>query len=513
MWRVLVPFGLLAVLSGIVIWLADNPGTVTVLWQGYEIRTSFVAGLFAVSLTTFIVLFGYRLFATFVKSPAGFTSFLASRKRRKGYEALSRGMVAIAAGDAREGTLYAAQAHKLLDEPAMTLLLAAQAAQLNGDAVGAGNFFEEMRSHPETEFLGLRGLFVQAERAGDKKAARRYAQQAFDLRPHTPWAADATFTLQAAAGAFEAAAQTLDKMLQAKLVTRDVARRRRAVLLTAEAMVLPDTDETRDRARTLAVEAADLEPGFAPSVALAARLLADGSQVRKAGRIIERAWASTPHPDMADVYLTLDPAERPFDRLRRVRGLVARKPGVGESQMVLARAALGARDFETAREALAPLLAGEPSQRICELMGELEAAAPAATGTADAARMWLARALHAPADPCWVGEGYQGDVWVAVVPLTGAFDALNWQTPLRQQSARAALVPPEATVKEAETSDPTALQAALEAGVETTPKEKPVESTEDETPVRATLPERVVVAPDDPGTDEDDLKPGIVDRR
>jgi len=509
MWRVLVPFGLLAALSGIVIWLADNPGTVTVLWQGYEIRTSFVAGLFAISLTTFIVLFGYRLFATFMKSPAGFTSFLASRKRRKGYEALSRGMVAIAAGDAREGTLYAAQAHKLLDEPAMTLLLAAQAAQLNGDAVGAGNFFEEMRSHPETEFLGLRGLYVQADRAGDKAAARRYAQKAFDLRPRTPWAADAAFTLQAAAGAFEAAAQTLDKMLQTKLVTRDVARRRRAVLLTAEAMVLQDADETRDRARALAVEAADLEPGFAPSVALAARLLADGSQVRKAGRIIERAWASAPHPDMADVYLTLDPAERPFDRLRRVRGLVARKPGVGESQMVLARAALGARDFETAREALEPLLADEPSQRICELMGELEAAAPAVTSAPDAARSWLARALHAPADPCWVGEGYQGDVWVAVVPSTGAFDALNWQVPPGRQGTRAALVPPEAMVNEAEVPD----QTALEPPAEMAPEEEAVESTEDETPVRATLPERVVVAPDDPGTDEHDLEPGIVDGR
>jgi len=305
------------------------------------------------------------------------------------------------------------------------------------------------------------------------------------------------------------AAQTLDKMLQTKLVTRDVARRRRAVLLTAEAMVLQDADETRDRARALAVEAADLEPGFAPSVALAARLLADGSQVRKAGRIIERAWASAPHPDMADVYLTLDPAERPFDRLRRVRGLVARKPGVGESQMVLARAALGARDFETAREALEPLLADEPSQRICELMGELEAAAPAVTSAPDAARSWLARALHAPADPCWVGEGYQGDVWVAVVPSTGAFDALNWQVPPGRQGTRAALVPPEAMVNEAEVPD----QTALEPPAEMAPEEEAVESTEDETPVRATLPERVVVAPDDPGTDEHDLEPGIVDGR
>lgn len=502
MWRLLLPFGLLALLSGGVIWLADNPGTVTVLWQGYEIRTSFVAGIFAISLITFFALLAYRLFATFLKSPAGFNSFLASRKRRKGYEALSRGMVAIAAGDAREGTLYAAQARKLLDEPAMTLLLAAQAAQLNGDAAGATDLFEEMREFSETEFLGLRGLYVQADRGGDKSGARRYAEQAFALRPNTRWAADATFSLQAAANDFVAATATLDKMLSVKLVTRDVARRRRAVLLTAEAMVLQSEGDSKDRALSLASEAAELEPQFAPSVALAARLMADNGQARKAGRIIERAWASSPHPMMADVYLTLDAGERAFDRLRRVKGLVARKPGAGESQMVMARAALGARDFETARTALTNLLSDEPSRTVCELMAELEAESPSTPDAKDAARQWLTRALHAPLDPCWMAEGYQGDDWVAIVPETGAFDVLNWQAPARRSGARAALVPIEQdrtlTKEQPETLPSEQAPVLQEADVEN-------QVTTEQAPSHTVLPEHIVVAPDDPGPDGADL--------
>mgnify|MGYP000486272942 FL=1 len=242
MWRVLVPFSIIAVLCAAAVWLADHPGVVTVTWQGYEIRTSFVMGLLVISLSTIIGVLGYRLFATFMKSPAGFTSFLATRKRKKGYDALSKGMVAIAAGDSREADHYAGQAHKLLDEPAMTLLLAAQAAQMKGDSAGATRFFEEMRGHSETEFLGLRGLYVQAGRVGNKAAERAYAEKAFALRPNTPWAAEAAFTAQVAAGEFEPAAATLDRMLQVKLLTRDVARRRRAVLLTAQAMSLADAD-------------------------------------------------------------------------------------------------------------------------------------------------------------------------------------------------------------------------------------------------------------------------------
>jgi HemY protein len=510
MWRALIPFAVIAVLSGAAIWLADNPGTVTVYWQGYEIRTSFVTGLFAVSLTTLIGVLGYRLVATFMNSPAGFTSFLAARKRGKGYQALSKGMVAIAAGDAREADLYAAQAHKLLDEPAMTLLLAAQAAQMKGDGAGATRFFEEMRDHSETEFLGLRGLYVQAERAGNKVAARNYAEKAFALRPHTPWAADAAFLAQAAAEDYSSATQTLDKMLQVKLATRDVARRRRAVLLTAQAMSLGDGDDEASRtdAIRLANEAVELEPTFAPSVALAARLMAQAGQARKAGRTIERAWATHPHPDLADAYLTLIDDEKPFDRLRRVKGLSARNPGAGESQMALARAALGARDFETAREALEPLLAGEPSQRVCELMGALEGA----EDHGPAARVWLARAIHAPADPCWVAQGYQSHVWVAVVPETGAFDVLNWQVPVSREGVRAALVPPEP-------SSPLPLEDNVgegAPGVSVAKADTPADMADqgddkedkslDGMPARDTLPEHVVIAPDDPGPEGSGLE-------
>jgi len=498
MWRVLVPFSIIAVLCAAAVWLADHPGVVTVTWQGYEIRTSFVMGLLVISLSTIIGVLGYRLFATFMKSPAGFTSFLATRKRKKGYDALSKGMVAIAAGDSREADHYAGQAHKLLDEPAMTLLLAAQAAQMKGDSAGATRFFEEMRGHSETEFLGLRGLYVQAGRVGNKAAERAYAEKAFALRPNTPWAAEAAFTAQVAAGKFEPAAATLDRMLQVKLLTRDVARRRRAVLLTAQAMSLADADaEASDKALQLASDAVEMEPTFAPPVALAARLLGEAGQTRKAGRLIERAWATHPHPDLADVYLILVSDEKPFDRLRRVKGLAARNPGAGESQTVLARAALAARDFETAREALEPLLVGDPTQRVCELMGALEGAEDHAA----AAQVWLTRAIHAPADACWVAEGYQSHIWVPVVPETGAFDTLNWQVPVKRAGARAALVPPTPTASEPHGEED--LQQTLPAEArreEETPAETPENvPTLDEAEPRDRLPEHVVIAPDDPG--------------
>src|SRR5207244_3592662 len=90
-----------------------------------------------------------------------------------GYRALTQGMVAVAAGDAEEAQRQARKADVLLAEPPLTLLLSAQAAQLGGDEDAARRFFSEMLNRPETEFLGLRGLLMQAGRGGGRPGARR----------------------------------------------------------------------------------------------------------------------------------------------------------------------------------------------------------------------------------------------------------------------------------------------------------------------------------------------------
>ncbi|MFZ8528601.1 heme biosynthesis HemY N-terminal domain-containing protein, partial [Staphylococcus aureus] len=75
-----------------------------------------------------------------------------ARSRREGYRAFTEGMVAIAAGDARAAQAAAQRAKKLLDQPALALLLSAQAAQAAGDEEEAGRQYAAMLGHPETEF-------------------------------------------------------------------------------------------------------------------------------------------------------------------------------------------------------------------------------------------------------------------------------------------------------------------------------------------------------------------------
>lgn len=493
MVRTLYLFLILAGLSALAIWLADNPGDLVMHWRGYEIKTSFVIGLGLLVGVAFVVLFAYRLTSAILTSPQGVAAMLAERRRAKGFSALSRGMVAVAAGDAQEARRYAGQAHKLLDAPPLTLLLAAQAAQLEGDEQAASGYFKAMLEAPETSLLGLRGLFIQARRAGDREAALDLARRAFRQRANTGWAAQAVFEIEAANENWSDALRTLDKTLSAKLITRDVARHKRALLLCAQAMTAEEAammqlGDARIAACEIALaqaqQAHSLAPDFVPAIAMIVRLCGFCGKVRRGTRLAEESWGKNPHPDIADAFMALVPGESAYERLGRVRQLVGRNPDHIESHVALARAALAARDWQTARQALERHIGADapyaPTQRLCELMADLE---EGEHGDRGAARAWLARALHAPEDEMWVGENYRSPRWSPVNPVTGEFDSLVWRAPVlhlprtempspstdtASQAARGDIEPvapiaPVVAAKAAETapSQPKAEQAAV----------------------------------------------------
>lgn len=508
MLRALYTFLIIAALAALGMWLADNPGDLVMHWRGYEVRTSFVVGLGLLVVLAILVLFVYRLAMGALRAPAGVSAYLVQSRRRRGFLALTRGMVAVAAGDASEARRYAGRAKRFLDETPLTLLLAAQAAQLEGKEDAAKSYFEAMLAAPETEFLGLRGLFVQARRAGDKVRALDLARRAFALRPKTPWAAQAVFEIETSEEDWEASLATLDRMLSAKLLTRDVARHRRAVLLTALAQTAEEAAAAqvgeakhapRERALSLALDAASLEPDFVPAVALAAKLCGETGRVRRGAKLVEGLWSRHPHPDLADAYMNLVEGESAYDRFKRVRLLAGHNRDHVESRVALARAAVSARDWLAARGALEPFVGANaverPSQRICELMAAIE---EGEHGDRGSAREWLARALHAPEDAAWTGEGYRSHRWSPINPVTGEFDALTWRAPgLRL----APVVVPPASV-------PSPVPAAPAAEERPAP---PVEHT-----VRPQIEEDEALAfapplPDDPGptgADEFDGEPG-----
>ena len=407
-----------------VAWLADRPGTVTVEWLGYEIETSaFVAAVALVALVCLVILVFALLLYVWTR-PAAMATYVRERRKQQGYEALSHGLLAIGVGDRAQAQRYAGIAGRALPREPLTALLKAQAAQLKGDPAAARRAFEGMLERPETQLLGVRGLFLEAKRGNDADAARALAEQAVERDPRLAWGVNALFDIQARAGDWNGALNTLAIARQNGHIDTDTTNRRRAVLLTAEAREAETFDP--DKALTLANEALRLAPSLVPAAELAGRIFAAKGEARAASRQIVRTWKLSPHPDLAMVYAFAKPGLAPKDRLKRVEYLAGLTSNDIEGAIAVGAAAVDAQDWQQARDALAPYLEERPSARICTLMARIEAG----EGDKGREREWLARAVRAPRDRAWIADGYVSDRWLPVSPVTGAVDAFAWKAPV-----------------------------------------------------------------------------------
>ena len=402
--------------------VADLPGGVAITLGSMKIETSLVIGLItalALGIGIAILVSALRFI---LRLPGLFTLGLTARRRHKGHLAVSRGMIAVGAGDRTLARRSATEAARLLGRDPLALLLSAQAAQMEGDRGGAERAFRDMLANPETRLLGLRGLHVEAQRKGDRVAALGFATETATLSPATRWATEALVEHFAGMGQWRAALTALEH--GAKGLEKPIRKRWRAILLTAEAMALADS--APDESMAAAREAAKLAPDLVPAQLSFARQCARAGDYRRASRTLEASWKLTPHPDTGEAYLAIRPGDAARERLIRARKLAALATNDPESGLLLAGALIMSRDFDEARRILSPLAEDRPTVRTCLLMAELEELEQGNTGHV---REWLGRASRAPRDPAWIVDGIETDVWAPVSPVTGRIDAFVWQKP------------------------------------------------------------------------------------
>lgn len=436
--RVLIWFAIAAAVMLGAVWLAERPGTLTAEWRGWRVDTSVGVVVVAILLLMLIGVVLWLTYRSIVSAPGALLDGWGDSRKRRGYRELTQGLAAVAAGDGAEAQKHARKAETLLSEPALTMLLSAQAAQLNGDTEGARKAFNAMLEDDQMAFLGLRGLIAQSLRDGDQVRALDYAERAFKIRPQTPWVVHSLFDMQAQTGAWKNAQATLDTGLRTKTITQNKGRTLKALLLVERSRA-SQASGLDGEALALAREAFGLAPErIAVALRLAEMQLKTGD-AKRAMKTLERGWALAPHPDLAALYLTASGESDPLKRVGVARKLVAAKPDDPESRLVLAQASLDAGLWGEARRYLQAAGGTSPTVRVCRLMADVEERAHS-----DQAKIheWLAKAATAPADKAWRCSacGAHHESWRSVCESCGAFGTLHWRAP----GTFGQVLPPEA---------------------------------------------------------------------
>ena len=426
MIRIIFWFAVLAAVTFAITWLADQPGSIDIEWLGYRIEDLPVGlAMLAVGVLFVSVWLLWSVFKWLIGRPGAFGGYFARRRERIGREALTRGLIAIGAGDDRSALQQARIAAKKLPGDPLAKLLEAQAALHQGDTAKVTGIYEQMTKIPETRLLGLRGLFNEARKAKNIPAARQYAEKALLENPGTGWATNAMLAAYSADGDWPAVLTTLENQKKAGTLDAGEFAKKKAVVLTAQALSLEDRDI--EAAMDLAVEAHKLDPALVPAAVVAGRTLSAIGSLRKAARILEQTWRINPHPDIAEIYIHARAGDSVTDRLKRAKNLINSFHGGEEGAIALASAAIDAGDWKLARETLNPYIHERPRARICTLMAQIE---DGEFGDKGRAREWLARAVRAPRDPAWTADGIVSPEWLPLSPVSGRLGVFEWKVPV-----------------------------------------------------------------------------------
>jgi HemY protein len=358
--------------------------------------------------------------------PTAVSRYFETRRKRRGLEALTEGFLALAAGDGARAVAKARKAEGLLENRTLTNLLMAQAAQSQGNAELAEDYWKRLVADDRSRFVGVQGLIARRLAAGDRETARALAEKALAMQPDHGPTQDLLLDLQIRAGDWAGARRTLAAQARAGRLPKDVFRRRDAVLALQQAQ--RSGADPSDADDDLVLEANDLSPDLVPAAVRAAMVKVRRGKPAQAAKIVKRAWAVQPHPELAQAFAAIEPSESPSARLRRFESLLSLTPDHDEARLTRAELLIAAEDFPGARRALGDLAERAPTQRALTIMAAIERG----EGSDEAVvRGWLARALTAPRGPIWVCDRCQHlhARWAPLCDNCGAFDTLSWRAP------------------------------------------------------------------------------------
>jgi HemY protein len=406
---------LLFLLAGVVIvalawFLAGIPGHVAATVGAYTLETSAPVAIVLLVALVVVILIVLRILGGLLAIPRTGAGWHRRHRLALGERAVTRVLVALAAGEKGTARKEARRARHLLGDSPQTLLLVAEAGRLSGREDEAEEAFRALAKQKDARFLGLRGLLRQAVDRRDWPAALRIANQAEAAHPGTVWLRHQR----------ENWAEALE------LIGPDPSR---ATYYIAAADAEPDSS----RALSYAKQAWKQDPAFTPAVLAYAGRLRTAGQEKRAQACIATAWKRAPHPELAAFALALEP-----DKLacaQAARRLAAGNPTHVESRLLLARVALDAGLTGEARHQVEIAEnEGVKQRRLCLLLAEIE---EQERGETEAGRLAqrdaLRRASTAEPDPHWQCTNCHTDhaAWHAKCDTCGSIGTVQWQNGVR----------------------------------------------------------------------------------
>ncbi len=208
--------------------------------------------------------------------------------------------------------------------------------------------FEKLMDTPQTRLAGLRGLILEAEKAGDWTAQGKLLTQAVAEYPTVSWLLRHLLVVQLMQDNPAEALETLEKLSDKKWIQKD-----RYTIQKAEILFRLKRYK----------EAFSLTPDN-PMIALAYAK----SEPKKAADILKKAWSLTPDWDVYEAYRTAIAVLPAQKRVKEMNAFLQSNAAGGLYLVAMANEAVQESEWAIAKENLETYLNGYPLTRQVALM-------------------------------------------------------------------------------------------------------------------------------------------------
>ena len=425
----------IAILTGLLIWAAQYPGTVTFNWLSYELTVQiglFLCGIYAL---IFLTVHAHNIWRHITGIPAAIFQHFEQRAKTHSRNNLAKGLSALAAGDLKSATRLTSKIKDdhFNDSPGLLLLLQAQTARLKGSDSEAQRLFTRLAKDKNAGFLGVRALLQNALENNNFDQANTLAQDGLTRFKNNPWLLQAAYKIALQSQKWDEALRHIKKIEQFKILPQSTIDSDKVALYIA----LAEQEHHQSSAIKLLKQAHKIAPTFPPLVARMASIYQGQKQHSKARNLIKQAWKKSPHLTLAPLWATL----MPNNSVQKKSNLALSKwcekllnlaPNAPESHYAAAQAALKCGLWGEARGHFLKaydLHDKNPPQHWYRAMAALERAE---NSNEDAAQEWLIQGSHAPEDKVWLCQqsGQIYPQWSPVALPHNSFNTIHWQRPL-----------------------------------------------------------------------------------
>ncbi len=407
------------------LWFAENDGSIVVEWLGYRIQTSVAIAMLCSLVFVVVCVLLTQIFIWIRSIPKRYHSSRREKRLNRGLEALTKGFAAIAAEDIKSAKSLAKKASNNLDNMPLTNLLAAQTAKLEGNKKIAQLEYDAVMANKETEIIAIKDLLLEAKEENDFGKALFLAEKAYSIKPDAAWVIKILIDLYKKMHKWQKVEEMLSKAIKLKIIRKEQANHVMALLIYIKYEEYPK-HYNDNKAFDLIKEAHKLSPKNIPILVTYCIEMGKQNKIKKAAAALEEEWKQNPHPYIASAYMDLFSVLNDEKRLEKAERLLLINSSHPEAHVIVAKAALFAKQADKARQHLKIALNYGETRVVCNLMAELEALSMSGY---EIVNSWHERAKFALEHSFWkcANCDHNSSKWHIICEKCNSFDSFKWQ--------------------------------------------------------------------------------------